>query len=445
MRPLPRLRRLAATAALVALGSGFLAVAGPPAGASTVDCTSKGYDCTPGYTGANASGTWAWKYYGGSFAQTVNGYHNCTLYAAWKLEQAGMPDPGRSFGNASEWASRLADGDHTPTVGAIAWWGSEIGGGFGHVAYVAQVSGNQVYVTADNHTGGTSAGWTSASSVDLFLHPFDATPDDDPTATAPVHDFSFVKTQNAASGHVEAFTASLESTYTTGVSAATRFGAADGANGSFGMLPDGDVSFVKTRSAGSGRIEGFTATQSSGYRSGVSAATRFGAVDGANGSFGMLGDGDVWFVKTRNAASGRIEAFTATATSGYGSGLSTATRFGAGDGDNGTWGVLPNGDLWFVKTRNAASGRIEAFTATAASGYRSGVSAATRFPAAAAATGVFGMLPNGDIYWAQTIGTSGQIEFSTATATSGYQSGASAATTRFGTFDAGNGTFALLS
>ena len=36
-----------------------------------------------GYSGGNASGTWAWSYYGGSYAATANGYHNCTLYAAW--------------------------------------------------------------------------------------------------------------------------------------------------------------------------------------------------------------------------------------------------------------------------------------------------------------------------------------------------------------------------
>jgi hypothetical protein len=43
------------------------------ANASQTDCRSYGYACTPGYTGANASGTWAWNYYGGSWAKTANG------------------------------------------------------------------------------------------------------------------------------------------------------------------------------------------------------------------------------------------------------------------------------------------------------------------------------------------------------------------------------------
>jgi CHAP domain len=125
---------------------GATVVASPGlARASQTDCLSYGYACTPGYTGANAAGTWAWSHYGASYAQTANGYHNCTLYAAWRLEQNGMGDPG-NWGNAVDWASHNGGGDNTPAVGVIAWWGSETGGGLGHVAYVDQVSGGQVHV-----------------------------------------------------------------------------------------------------------------------------------------------------------------------------------------------------------------------------------------------------------------------------------------------------------
>ncbi len=152
-------------------------VAASPASASQTDCLSYGYACTPGYTGANAAGTWAWTHYGASYAQTANGYHNCTLYAAWRLQQNGMADPG-NWGNAVTWASHNGGGNHTPAVGSIAWWGSEVAAGFGHVAYVDQVSGSQVHVVADNFTsattnGYTDAGWIAASSVDAFLHPHD--------------------------------------------------------------------------------------------------------------------------------------------------------------------------------------------------------------------------------------------------------------------------------
>ena len=138
-----------------------------PASASATDCLSYGYACTPGYDGSNASGTWAWKYYGGSYAMNANGYHNCTLYAAWRLAENGLADPG-DWGNAAQWAGHLGGGNHTPAVGSIAWWGSEVGGGYGHVAYVDQVNGTQVHIMADNYVGAngngyTDSGWIAAS------------------------------------------------------------------------------------------------------------------------------------------------------------------------------------------------------------------------------------------------------------------------------------------
>jgi surface antigen/chitodextrinase len=143
-------------------------------GGGSTSCFSYGYACTPGYTGANASGTWAWTYYGGTWAQTPNGYHNCTLYVAWRLAESGMPSPGKSWGNAYQWAGSLGDGNHTPTVGSVAWWGVTNATPMGHVAYVEQVSGSNVFIRADNYdttAGYTTSGWVAASSVPLFLHP----------------------------------------------------------------------------------------------------------------------------------------------------------------------------------------------------------------------------------------------------------------------------------
>ena len=162
----------------VVVGGANLLATPSVARASQTDCLSYGYACTPGYTGANAAGTWAWSHYGAGYAQTANGYHNCTLYAAWRLEQNGMGDPG-NWGDAVDWASHNGGGNNTPAVGAIAWWGAEVAGGSGHVAYVDQVSGNQVHVVADNFPGSasqngyTDSGWIAASSVDKFLHPHD--------------------------------------------------------------------------------------------------------------------------------------------------------------------------------------------------------------------------------------------------------------------------------
>ena len=147
----------------------------PNASAATApgSCFDYGYSCTPGYDGANAAGTWAWRYYGAGEALTANGYHNCTLYAAFRLAETGMPSPGHSWGAATQWAASIGGGNHDPAPGSIAWYAS------GHVAYVEQVSGNEVYIRADNWPGKASArGWTDSkwvtnSSVSLFLHPHD--------------------------------------------------------------------------------------------------------------------------------------------------------------------------------------------------------------------------------------------------------------------------------
>jgi surface antigen len=150
--------------------------ASPVASASQTDCLSYAYTCTPGYNAINTEGSWAWAHYGGQYAVNANGYHNCTLYAAWQLEQNGMADPG-NWGNAVDWINHTSY-NQTPAVGSIAWWGSEVADGYGHVAYVDQVSGSQVHVIADNYVGPnsdgyTSSGWIAASSVDEFLHPHD--------------------------------------------------------------------------------------------------------------------------------------------------------------------------------------------------------------------------------------------------------------------------------
>jgi surface antigen len=172
--------RLLACVAVVIAGSAPIVVIGAPtARASQTDCLSYAYACTPGYDAVNTEGTWAWSYYGGTYALNANGYHNCTLYAAWRLEQSGMANPG-NWGNAVDWINHTTY-SHAPAVGSIAWWGKEVAGGFGHVAYVDQVNGSQVHVVADNYVGPnsdgyTSSGWIPASSVDEFLHPHDVGP-----------------------------------------------------------------------------------------------------------------------------------------------------------------------------------------------------------------------------------------------------------------------------
>ncbi len=166
------IRRICSAALLLFLLSLFGGAG--PAHAGAWDCKSSGYACTPGYTGSNSSSTWAWAYYGGSIATTTTGVHNCTLYAAYRLAQAGLPNPGRAWGNAGEWGTRLGYSS-TPAVGSIAWWAPTAANPYGHVGIVDALSGGSVFVRADNYsaaaTGGyTSAGWIPTSSVSGYIH-----------------------------------------------------------------------------------------------------------------------------------------------------------------------------------------------------------------------------------------------------------------------------------
>jgi surface antigen len=133
------------------------------ASAST-GCKSAGYACTiDGYNATTMNNSWAAHYYG---QDTKGGIgtppHNCTMFAAWMLAHNGLPDPGHSWGYANQWGFTLAsDTNHTPAVGAIAWYD---GPGMGHVAYVARVnwSNHTVFLVSDNYAGG-SAGYTSST------------------------------------------------------------------------------------------------------------------------------------------------------------------------------------------------------------------------------------------------------------------------------------------
>ena len=168
------MRKIAAIFALVFVSMPTtLIVDKTPAGAYSIYlCKSADYRCTTGgynATSAQRSG-WPWALYGGSFpSHNAYGPHNCTLYAAFRLQQDGITL--HWHGNAYEWARvGAANGvkvDQTPAVGAIAQWDS------GHVAYVEAVTKRGVITTDDNYTGAyttrqlltKSANWPSH-----FLH-----------------------------------------------------------------------------------------------------------------------------------------------------------------------------------------------------------------------------------------------------------------------------------
>jgi surface antigen len=98
----------------------------------------------------------------------------CVSYAAWKVQQAygNMPYWG-GRGNANQWADNArAAGipvSTTPKARTVGFWSA---GYYGHVVWVEQVSGSQVYVSQYNYDwrGNYSEGWFPASAFDGFIY-----------------------------------------------------------------------------------------------------------------------------------------------------------------------------------------------------------------------------------------------------------------------------------
>jgi surface antigen len=99
------------------------------------------------------------------------GYRNCTDYVAVKL---GF-DAQTVHGNASQWKDQLPPANVTnyPTIGAVAWWGTEVDDGLGHVGVVLSLNadGSAVIGEYNNFQDGTYDTRTiSSRGADAFLH-----------------------------------------------------------------------------------------------------------------------------------------------------------------------------------------------------------------------------------------------------------------------------------
>ncbi|GAA0564940.1 hypothetical protein GCM10010172_55520 [Paractinoplanes ferrugineus] len=146
------------------------------------------YGCTTGGYAGRSTGWPGTKYGAGYASSNQYGYHNCTLYAAYRIAANGAGDPGWS-GNANQWDEKArAAGtpvNGTATVGAVAQWNS---GSAGHVAYVEVVTSGYIEVTDDNYGLNYTDRWRinvgSASWPDNFIHFKDVQPPAKPPAPA---------------------------------------------------------------------------------------------------------------------------------------------------------------------------------------------------------------------------------------------------------------------
>ncbi|HEX8752854.1 MAG TPA: CHAP domain-containing protein [Solirubrobacterales bacterium] len=143
---------------LATLAAALLAIAAASAGPARAAGGHGGYPYWS-YDGPGSNpATYTWTDAAGNgFSPYGYAYRNCTDYVAWKLSTANHFGDFRGLGNASGWAaSARARGyrvDHTPARGAVAWWGSELFGGFGHVAWVANAFAGSVELDEYNHLG----------------------------------------------------------------------------------------------------------------------------------------------------------------------------------------------------------------------------------------------------------------------------------------------------
>lgn len=157
-------------------------------------------------------------------------------------------------------------------------------------------------------------------------------------------------------------------------------GSTGDANNGWFQTVEPDLYFIKTKNTGSGRVEIHSATAASGYQGGIHVATAFSTGDADNGWFQIAG-GDLVFIKTKNTGSGRVEFFRASAGSGFGQVVTaTATAFSPGDANNGWFSAEDvnadgNADLIFVKTHNPGSGHVEFFVADGSRSYQQVTSA----------------------------------------------------------------------
>lgn len=222
-----------------------------------------------------------------------------------------------------------------------------------------------------------------------------------------------------------------------------------------------DLHAVRLRGGASGAVEVHTLSQSSDYRSFTThAATAFAAADPADWRFflapyGGSGRPDLYGVKLRGTASGRLEVHVLSAASDYrtfvahiataqpalpaGKGVDVALAQFAGSG-------VP--DVHLVEWEATGSGRVEVHVLSAAAGYRSFLAhTATALPVVTAGHWAFTVDPAGsaDLFGIKHAGGtgSGRTEIHVLTRASGYRTFASQVATPLGQVPTGAFAFHL--
>lgn len=265
----------------------------------------------------------------------------------------------------------------------------------------------------------------------------------------PAPNLCFIKTQNTPGGTVEVHIASSASAYRQRVlEVVSDFNVADHANGTWQVAPPQATGwptlyFIKTASTGTGNVEvhwgSFDPATSKYVRRG-DLPSLYSQADGANGAWQMCGRAegaapDLFFIKTQNTPGGWVEVHAASASSLFKQRiLDVVSDFSVADRANGTWQLgapYVNGwpTLYFVKTANCQSGRVEVHWCVYNSGanaYRRAGDLPTWFPQANGPLGAWqisklAVAPDPVLFFIQDQGTAGgRVEVQAASGASAY-------------------------
>ena len=145
----------------------------------------------------------------------------------------------------------------------------------------------------------------------------------------------------------------------------------DASNGSF-PIDNGDLYMIKTRNTGSGVVEVHAASHQNKFASYTyHGTTPFTYDDAANGYF-ILRGGDLYYIRVNNTASRKIELYISDGEKDYENKRSYVTYFTSGPvgGENGTFSIGNDGNLYFVWSTRTIFGKIVVQFLTRESGYQ---------------------------------------------------------------------------
>ncbi len=116
-------------------------------------------------------------------------YRNCTDFVAWRKNLTWSGINSNGDGNARGWRqgaiSRGYQTGSTPVVGAIAWWGSSVGSGYGHVGVVIGVNRDGTARVEQYNIGGNGAYAITNVRAEEYLYVDVPSAGSTPAGTAP--------------------------------------------------------------------------------------------------------------------------------------------------------------------------------------------------------------------------------------------------------------------